>query len=256
MNRRQFLPLGLALAGACAGAQPATPVVAAASDLKFALDEIVENYVRSTGHRVRVVYGSSGNFARQLAQGAPFDLFMSADEAFVEQLERRGLTQDGGALYGVGRIVLFTPDPPAFRLDPELTGLRDALAQGRIRKFALANPEHAPYGRAAMQALQASGLWTQLEPRVVLGENVSQAAQFAVSGNAQGGMFALSLALAPGFGGRGTYVVIPEHLHQPLRQRMVLMRRAGPDAKAFHAYLAQPDARSVLRRYGFRLPGE
>lgn len=233
-----------------------SPTVAAASDLKFALDEIVDAYAKSTARQVRVTYGSSGNFARQLEQGAPFDIFMSADEAFVQQLASKGLTQDGGAMYAVGRIVLFTPNPPAFGLGPELRGLRQALAEGRVRKFALANPEHAPYGRAAMQPLQAKGLWTQLEPKLVVGENVSQAAQFAVSGNTQGGMFALSLALAPSFSGRGTYVLVPEQLHQPLRQRMVLMRRAGSEAKAFYAYLAEPAARAIFRRYGFQLPGE
>ncbi|MBE7940108.1 molybdate ABC transporter substrate-binding protein [Ramlibacter aquaticus] len=230
--------------------------IAAASDLKFALDVIVAGYEKSTGRAVRVTYGSSGNFARQLEQGAPFDMFMSADEGFVKALATKGLTADEGALYASGRIVLFSPSETAFTPDPGMEGLKAALAQGRVRKFAIANPEHAPYGRAAMQALQAKGLWTQLEPKLVMGENVSQAAQFAASGSTEGGIFALSLALSPNFGGRGKYAVLPEPLHQPLRQRMVLMRRAVPEARAFYEYLQGPAARDVFKRFGFRLPGE
>jgi molybdate transport system substrate-binding protein len=257
MKRRDALSMALVAAAARwpAAAQGIT-TVAAASDLKFALDEIVAAYAGATGRQVRVTYGSSGNFVRQLEQGAPFDLFLSADESFVEALAAKGLTQGEGAVYGVGRIVLFAAHPPSFVPDPAFDGLRAALTQGRIRKFALANPEHAPYGRAAMQALQATGLWEPLQPRLVLGENVSQAAQFAASGNTDGGMFALSLVLSPSFAGRGTHVLVPDALHRALRQRMVLMKRAGADARAFYAYLGTHEARDRLQRFGFRLPGE
>ena len=255
MFRRQFLGLGLSAFILPARARPAA-TVAAASDLKFALDEVVAEYARATGEQVRVTYGSSGNFARQIEQGAPFDLFMSADEDFVRVLSARGLTLDDGTAYAVGRIVLFASNPPAFGLDPEMKGLAAALDAGRIRRFALANPEHAPYGRAAREALQATGVWPAIEPRLVLGENVSQAAQFAAGGNTAGGIFALSLALVPGIAGRGAHAVLPETLHRPLRQRMVLMRRAGPQARAFYRHLTEPAARQILQRYGFRLPGQ
>ena len=232
------------------------PVIAAASDLKFALDEIVVEFQKSTGQSVRVSYGSSGNFVRQIAQDAPFELFLSADEAFVFKLADLGRTLDRGALYAIGRIVLFTPKGSPVRPDAGFADLRQALADGRLVKLAIANPEHAPYGRAAMEALKSAGLWAAIEPRLVLGENVSQAAQFAVSGSAQAGIFALSLALAPNFRDAGSYVAIPEALHRPLRQRMVLTRSAGATARALYAFLQEPAARAVFKRYGFLLPGE
>jgi len=137
-----------------------------------------------------------------------------------------------------------------------LADLRQALADGRLVKLAIANPEHAPYGRAAMEALKSAGLWPAVEPKLVLGENVSQAAQFAASGSTQAGIFALSLALAPNFRDAGSYVPIPEALHRPLRQRMVLLSKAGATARAFYAFSQGPVARAIFRRYGFLLPGE
>jgi molybdate transport system substrate-binding protein len=232
------------------------PVIAAASDLKFALDEIVAEFHKSTGHSVRVSYGSSGNFFRQIAQDAPFELFLSADEEFVFRLADQGLTLDRGALYATGRIVLFTPKGSPVQPDAGLADLRKALADGRLVKLAIANPEHAPYGRAAMEALKSAGLWSEIEPKLVLGENVSQAAQFAVSGSTQAGIFALSLALAPNFRDAGSYVPIPEVLHRPLRQRMVLTRKAGGTARAFYVFSQGPVARAIFKRYGFLLPGE
>ena len=232
------------------------PVIAAASDLKFALDEIAGAFQRQTGRKVRVAYGSSGNFFSQIAQDAPFELFMSADEEYVFRLARQGRVADDGMPYAIGRIVLFVPAGSPVKADAQFADLRRALADGRLRKFAIANPEHAPYGRAAKQALQEKGLWEAIEPRLVLGENVSQTAQFAVSGSAQGGIFALSLARAPAFGNAGSYVLVPQELHQPLKQRMVLTRKAGDIAREFYAYMQQPAARTVFRKYGFALPGE
>ena len=245
----------LALESAPARAQ-ATATIAAASDLKFALDEIAAAFRTQTGQSLRLSYGSSGNFMRQIAQDAPFELFLSADESFVFQLADQNRTVDRGVLYAIGRIVLFVPTGSPLQVDAQLMDLRRALTDGRLRRFAIANPEHAPYGRAAKQALTSAGLWEAVQGHLVLGENVSQAAQFAVSGSAQGGIFAYSLALAPPFAGAGRHVLIPESQHQPLRQRMVLTRKAGAVARAFFTYLQQPPARAVLRRYGFVLPGE
>ena len=249
-----LLVLVLSSASAAHGADG--PVIAAASDLKFALDEIVADFQKSTGKPIRVSYGSSGNFFRQIAQDAPFELFLSADEAFVFKLADAGLTLDRGALYATGRIVLFAPNGSPVRPDAQLIDLRRALADGSLVKLAIANPEHAPYGRAAMEALKSAGLWTAVEPRLVLGENVSQAAQFAVSGSTQAGIFALSLALAPNFRDAGSYATIPEAMHAPLRQRMVLTRKAGDTARAFYAFAQSPAARAIFKRYGFVLPGE
>jgi molybdate transport system substrate-binding protein len=237
-------------------AQGDAPAVAAASDLQFALTEVAAAFAAETGRAVRITYGSSGNLYRQIAQGAPFELFLSADESFVQALAAAGRTEDEGALYAIGRVVLFAPHGSTLRVDADLDDLRAALADGRVRRFAIANPEHAPYGRAAEQVLRTRGLWEALLPRLVVGENVSQAAQFATTGSAQGGIIAYSLALAPAVGARGTFALIPADWHDPLRQRMVLVRDAGETARALYDYLARPAARAVLIRYGFALPGE
>ena len=234
----------------------APPVVAAASDLKFAMDEIAATFGRQTGNQVQVTYGSSGNFFRQIVQGAPFELFMSADEDLVFQLADRKLTVDRGVQYAIGRIVLFVPKGSPVQADAQFADLRRSIADGRLVKFAIANPQHAPYGRAAMEALKSVGLWSAIEPRLVQGENVSQAAQFTVSGSTQGGIFALSLAQAPLFSAAGSHVLIPDSLHRPLLQRMVLTRAAGAAARELYAHLRSPAARAVFKRHGFALPDE
>ncbi len=233
-------------------AQQAT--IAAASDLQFALEEVSKQFTADTGRHVQVVYGSSGNFYRQISEGAPFQMFLSADEAYVQQLAQAGLTADDGALYALGRIVIIAPHDSSLTVDAELKNLREALEQGNIRRFAIANPEHAPYGRRAKEALQHAKLWEPLDGRIILGENVSQAAQFATSGSAQGGIIAYSLALAPNVARLGNYAVIPQQWHAPLRQRMVLLKSAGTDVQAFYTYLQSAPARAIMSRFGFTLP--
>ena len=174
------------------------PVIAAASDLQFALAEIAAAFRSETGQEVRLSMGSSGNFARQIRQGAPFDIYLSADEDYVLDLARDGYLQDEGALYAIGRIVLIVPRGSPLKADGALDDLADALADGRLKRFAIANPEHAPYGKRAEEALRHRGLWENVKPMLVYGENVSQAAQFATSGNSQGGIIAYSLATRPG----------------------------------------------------------
>lgn len=232
------------------------PSIAAASDLKFALEEIATVFKAQTGKELRMTFGSSGNFTTQLLQGAPFEIFLSADEGFVFQLADAGKTLDRGELYAEGRIVLFAPKGSLLKPDVSFNDLRAALADGRIQHFAIANPEHAPYGRAAEQALKGQGLWEAIKAKLVLGENVSQAAQFATAGTAQGGIFAYSLALAPAIGGLGNYVLVPAEWHAPLRQRMVLMKNAGETAQAFYRFVQSPAARVIFRKFGFVLPNE
>ncbi len=230
------------------------PRVAAAADLQYAFEDLLADYARQHDERPRVTYGSSGNFFMQLSQGAPFDIFMSADEALIGKLEAAGKTRDAGDLYAIGRVVLFVPQTVDIAVDDKLADLGRAVVDGRLRKFAIANPEHAPYGRAARETLEALGLSTLITPHLVFGENVAQAAQFVRSGAAEAGIFALSLALAPPFKHAGRYVVIDARYHAPLRQRMVLMRGAGPAAQDFYRYLKSPAARAVFERYGFTLP--
>lgn len=230
------------------------PAVAAAADLQFALEAVAARFKADSGQSVRLVFGSSGNFYRQISEGAPFQLFLSADERYVEQLVAAGKTRDSGVLYAIGRIVLLAAQGSGLQVDGELQGLRAALAAGQVRRFAIANPEHAPYGQRAEEALRHAGLWDGLQGKLVLGENVSQAAQFATSGNAQGGIIACSLALAPNLAGRGEWVLIPQDWHQPLRQRMVLLNNANATSQAFYRYLQEPAARAIMAGYGFTLP--
>lgn len=230
------------------------PAVAAAADLNVALPEIADRFARAGLGRVNLVFGSSGNLARQIREGAPFELFLSADERFVQDLAEAGLTLDEGVLYAVGRLALFAPRGSPLELDERLEGLARLLERGGTIRFAIANPEHAPYGRAAEAVLRKRGLWERIRPSLVFGENVSQAAQFAATGNAAGGLIAYSLALAPALRARGEHVLVPEADHPPLRQRMVRLKQAGPVAERFYRYLQGPEARAILGRNGFQVP--
>ena len=232
------------------------PVIAGAADLKFALEEIAVKFRQDTKREVKLVFGSSGNFYRQIGQGAPFQLFLSADEGFVFKLADAGKTVDRGELYALGRIVIIVPRGSVLKADGEFSDLSAALSDGRVKKFSIANPEHAPYGKRAAEALQHAGLWERIKDKLVLGENVSQAAQFATSGSTQGGIIAYSLARAPAVSKLGDFALIPDAWHAPLRQRMVLIKGANETAQAFYRYLRQPAARTIMKQYGFALPGE
>jgi molybdate transport system substrate-binding protein len=256
-HRRSALRLLAALIPAAssrtARAQPAT-TVAAASDLKFAVETLAAEFERDTGHRLRLVFGSSGTFFSQILQGAPFHLFLSADEDFVFRLADAGRTLDRGRRYARGRIGIIVPNGSPLKPDGELKDLAAAVQDGRLKRFAIANPEHAPYGQRAEEALRHVGLWEAIRPRLVLGENVSQAAQFATSGATQGGIVAQSLALAPPVARLGRFDLIAESWHRPLMQRMVLIAGATPAARAFHDHMATPAAQAVMARYGFAVP--
>jgi len=253
--------IALAVVLACAGVPTCAnaaeePPIAAAADLNAALPEVVAQFTKQTAKSVKLTFGSSGNFAQQILNGAPFEVYLSADEAYVAKLNAAGKTDGAGALYATGRIGLFLPRGSSIRNGGDLSGLVGALKDGSLQKFAIANPEHAPYGRAAREALTHAGLWSAIEPKLVLGENVAQATQFATSGSAQGGIIPLSLALTPQVKAAGTFALIPDGWHKPLRQRVVLIKGAGETARAFYAYLQTAPARMVLRRYGFILPDE
>lgn len=258
LSRRAFglgtLAIVTAPYGGAVQAQTDVPVIAAASDLKFALTEIAEAFSSATGMAVSLSFGSTGNLARQIRAGAPFQIFMAADEQFIFDLFKDGLSQDEGILYGIGRLVLLVPNGSTLVLDASLDGLEAALSASTISHFAIANPAHAPYGMRAQQVLQHRGLWDAVKPHLVLGENVSQAAQFVLSGNADGGLIAYSLALLPQVAEQGRFVLIAEDWHRPLRQRMVLLNGAGQVAQAFYAFMNQDQARAILRRFGFAGP--
>ncbi len=244
----------LLLASTLAASTPAAAGevrVAAAADLTFALQALVERYQAEHGGRIKLSFGSSGKFTRQIEQGAPFDLFFSANEDYALRLVRAGLTAGEGRLYAVGRIVLFQPSSSHAEEPPELEQLGALAEAGRLKRLAIANPEHAPYGQAAEQALRSAGVWERVRRHLVLGENAAQATQFAASGAADFGIVPYAMVLNPNLQARGRYRLIPERLHAPLRQRVVLLRQPSAAALAFYQYLQGETARAVLARFGF-----
>lgn len=234
-----------------AGAQPLT--VAAASDLQVVMPALTAAFEKATGEPIRVTYGSSGNFYSQIQNGAPFDVFMSADIVYPRQLDAAGLIVPNSlVVYGVGRIVLWARrDSPA-----DVTRGLEGLNTKAVRRIAVASPSHAPYGRAAVAALRHAGLYDLLQSRLILGENVSQAAMFADSGNADAGIIALSLALSPTLRQRGTFFLIPLDFYPPLEQAAVIVKssRKQEAARAFLRFIRQPEMVRLMETAGFAPP--
>jgi molybdate transport system substrate-binding protein len=247
-----FVALGLLLEIPVDAQKP--PLVAAAANLNFALRQIADQFARDRGARVELVFGASGTLTRQIQDGAPFELFLAADEEFPHQLTAAGLTRDSGVVYAVGRLVIFAPTGSPLKVDDHLEGLARLAKAGRVARFAIANPDVAPYGKAAEAVLRKHGLWDALRPHLVLGDAIAQAAQFATTGNVIGGIVAYSIVLAPDFGNRGTYALIPDADHPPLRQRMVLLKRASPTTTEFYSYLQGGAARAIFQKHGYAVP--
>lgn len=231
-----------------------SPVIAAASSLNPALNEVRQIFAAETGQSIRLSFGSSGNIAQQIIRGAPFELFLSADERYVRAVVERSLTRDGGTVYAVGRLVLYVPDGSPIGADNQLRNFELAVAEGRLERLAIANPEHAPYGRAARQFLEARGLWSAVRQRVVMGENVAQTAQFAATAAVDAAILSHSMVSSPAMSRRGRFVMVSEKWHDPIRHRMVLLNGAGRTAVAFYRFLRGPAAKEILQRYGFTTP--
>jgi len=230
--------------------------VAASADLSAALPEIVAAYTKQTGQAVKVSFGSSGNLTTQIENGAPFDLFFSADESYPAQLIEKGLAdKDSLYRYAVGRLVLWVPnDVP---VDAQKLGVK-TLLDPSVKKIAIANPAHAPYGRAAEAALKHLGVYDQISAKFVLGENISQTAQFVESGNAQAGLLALSHALSPALKDKGRYWPVPIDAYPTLNQAVVVISKSKQPAAArkFLDFVRGPEGTSLLKSYGFSLPAE
>jgi molybdate transport system substrate-binding protein len=237
-----------------AGAKPCGAIgVAAASDLTDAMREIAANFEKSTGCAVRLSMGSSGNFLTQIENGAPFDVFFSADIAYPKKLETEGLAAPGSTyLYAIGKIVLWARNDSPVDVSKGFSALRGPAA----RKISIANPEHAPYGRAAEEALKNAGVYDAVKSRLVLGENISQAAEFVESGNADAGIVALSLVLSPEMKDKGHAWNIPEKLYTPIQQGAVVVSTSKnmQGARQFLDYVKMPATAALLERYGFTLP--
>ncbi|MGI9404299.1 MAG: molybdate ABC transporter substrate-binding protein [Hyphomicrobium sp.] len=230
------------------------PIVAAAASLRYALDDIAAAFEQKTGKRVRLTYGATRSLMHQIENGAPYELFLAADAESVRRLADKRRTEGEPSVFARGRIALVVPRGSSVFVDGELAGLADAIGAGNVDHVAIANPEVAPYGRAAQEALQQAGLWEDLAPRLVRGENVGQAAQFATTGAAQAGLIAHSMAVSPGVASRMSVALIPEDWHQPIIHSMAILKGAGDTARAFAAFLKSEQARAILERNGFSAP--
>jgi molybdate transport system substrate-binding protein len=225
--------------------------VAAAADLSFAFKDLGEAYERSTGQKVVFSFGATGLLEKQIAEGGPFDAFAAANVSFADDAVKAGAClPDSKAIYATGHLVMFTTKEATFQ--PKVVG---DLTDARVSKIAIANPDHAPYGMAAKQALQRAGVWDKVQPKLVYGENVQQTLQFAQSGNADVAIVALSLATVT----PGNAAPIPTTLHDPIDQALVACKngKAGSDAgRKFIAFVQSPEGHAVMRKFGFLLPGE
>ncbi|MCM3870659.1 MAG: molybdate ABC transporter substrate-binding protein [Pyrinomonadaceae bacterium] len=246
-----LLVFGLSCGRSAGGKEtPVTLTVSAAADLAPAFEEIGRLFERESGVKVTFNFGSTGQLAQQIEQGAPVDLFAAANVSFVDELERKNLIiPETKALYAQGRITLWTRSDSPLKLER----LED-LAGSEVRHVAIANPEHAPYGQAAREALQSAGVWERVSSRLVFGENVRQTLQYAETGNVDAAIVALSLSIKS----NGRWVLISEKLHKQLNQALAVPRgtRHEAEARRFASFINSPQGRPIMRSYGFILPGE
>lgn len=252
MKKALLLILSLALLAPALRAEEIT--VAAAADLNYALKDLALRFEQKTGDKVTVSFGASGSFFSQIQSGAPYDTFFSADMDYPKKLAAAGLVESSSLrVYAVGHLVLWVPN--SSNLDPQKLKM-DLLLQPSVRRIAIANPQHAPYGRAAMAALDHFGLKDKVANKLVLGENISQAAQFVQSGNAQAGLVALSLAMSPAMKGAGKYWELPADSYPEMQQGVAVLSSSKHKqaAQAFIDYITSSEGTAVLQQYGFRVP--
>lgn len=229
-------------------------VVAAAASLRVALDEVAALFEKKTGNKIKISYGATGNLVRQIEEGAPFELFLAADEASVARLEKNGKTQGATSALVDGRLAIAVPKDGAVKVDADLAGLKKAIEDGTVKHISIANPELAPYGKAAREALQKAGLWDKAQPLLVQGENIGQAAQYVTTGAAEVGLVAQSLLFAPDTAAKVTQIAVNPTLYAPIRQAMALLKNAAAPTKAFHDFLKTPEASAVFEKNGFNIP--
>lgn len=250
MNLRRLLIMAFCLVTGWTAHAESSLTIAAAADLRFALDDILSHYrAQHPDARIEVIYGSSGKMTTQILNGAPYDIFFSADIAFPERLYREGFAVTEPNVYAIGRIVIWSR-----RQDASNMTLKDLL-QPAIRRIAIAQPTHAPYGLRAQEALQSTGIWDEIQPKLVFAENIAHAAQMARSEAADVGIIALSLARFPALAEHG-YSLIDDTLHNPLTQGFVITRhgRNNPLADDFAQFMREEKARTIMRQFGFVLP--
>lgn len=244
--------LSLFLVTLCTTVHAQVSTIAVAVNMKDAFLAIEKEFKTDNTTDFRVVYGSSGNISAQILNGAPFSLFISADESYPLELFKRKMTRDEGKVYAIGKIALLSKKSTGIALGSSKAELTKAIKQAN--KIAIAKPELAPYGKAAVEYLKAEGLWDLAKDKLVYGDNISMATMFVASGSADIGFTALSLALAPGVAKETEHLVLNPALYEPIRQRMVLMKNAPQEAVALYQFMQSPKAQAILRRFGYQIP--
>lgn len=235
--------------------QPAAvPTVAAAASLRYALDEIAKRYEKETGKSVKITYGATGNLVHQIEAGAPFEALFAADDESVKKLAKGGKTEGDPSVFARGELSVVAPKGSPVAVDADLAGLKAALAGGKVKHVAIANPETAPYGRAAEQSLKQAGLWDAVQPLLVIGQNIGQTATFVSTGAAEVGFIAKSLAISKEIAPKIDSAVVPDSWHQSIDHGMAVIKDASPAAKAFADFVRGPQGREVLEASGFAVP--
>jgi molybdate transport system substrate-binding protein len=233
----------------------AAPIlVAAAADLQSAMPDILAAFKAKTGTEANVSFGATGNFARQIRQGAPFELFLAADESFVLALAKDGFLENEGAVYAQGRLSLVAGRQGPFAAGLSLDAIAAAAKAGQSFRMAIANPEHAPYGQRAAEVMERRGMTALLKPHLVFGENVAAALQLVASGAAAVGMVGSALAKGPAVAQAIVHADVPTDWHTPLVQRMALTKKATPAARDLYAFMSDETARAILTKHGFSIP--
>jgi molybdate transport system substrate-binding protein len=252
VNVKKLLVFGFLLASLFCSAQEIT--VAAAADLQFAFQDVSARFQKDTGHAVKLVFGSSGNFFAQIQNGAPFDVYFSADIDYPKRLEAAGLAEPGTLYeYATGKIVLWAPVGSKIDVSKGLQALLDP----NVNKIAIANPEHAPYGQAAVAAMKHENIYDKISGKLVLGENISQTASLVAAGGADVGIIALSLAVAPSMKSKGQYMEVRADEYPAIQQAAVILKSSKNKeiAHQFMAYIKTPEIQTIMRGYGFTVPG-
>jgi molybdate transport system substrate-binding protein len=232
------------------GAQPAT--IAVAANMKDAFAEINTAFHATSKSEFRVVFGSSGNFTAQIMNGAPYNLLIAADEYFPLELYKRGKTVDEGLIYAIGKLALIAKKNSNPPIPNNKTDIAKAIS--RANKLAIAKPELSPYGKAAIEYLQSEGLWELAKDKLIYGDNIGVATMYVATGAADLGFSALSLATSPEVTKSASYVLVDDRQYQPIKQRMVLMKGAPPEALNLYRFMQSPQAKSILRQYGYITP--
>ncbi len=227
------------------------PSIAVASNMSHVLKEISTQFKLKTGSSVNLSVGSSGNFTRQILQGAPYELFISANKKYVNIRRKKGMSIEASSELARGRIGMFIPNNSPLYHSTDLDDVMKSLYHGQYRRMAIANPEHAPYGQAAKQALQYAGLWIIERDKLLVGENAAQAMQFTLSGSVDLGIVPSSFIYLPKIKNKGLFLLIPESWHQPIIQYLTLFKGAGDISKSFYAYLLTDDSKNIIKKYGY-----